>query len=358
MSTRRRVADAVFGAAERGWVPDPLTRAGIRRLARGRLRRVGRGPALDEASLRRGAIAPAPAAANEQHYEVPADFFGLVLGPWRKYSCGLWSEGTRSLADAESAMLCASAESADLRDGQRVLDLGCGWGAFSLFAAERFPNSRFLAVSNSGSQGAFIEKAASQRDLANVEVLTADVNRLELPAEAFDRIVSIEMFEHMGNYEELMRRVGAWLPPGGKLFVHVFCHRAHAYRFSTEGAGDWMAREFFTGGLMPSFDLLPRFAGPLELEERSFYRGTHYQRTAEAWLARLDSRRAEATALFGRTDGPREAAARVERWRLFFLACAETFGLDGGREWGVGHYRFVKPERLGGAEPAGPGASA
>ncbi|MDX1578095.1 MAG: cyclopropane-fatty-acyl-phospholipid synthase family protein [Gemmatimonadota bacterium] len=357
MSGARRLAPLAFEAAERGLVPDGLVRAGVRRLARSRLRAVGAGGGLDEGSLGRGPIAPAPEAANEQHYEVPPEFFGLVLGPWRKYSCGLWPEGAETLEASELAMLRATADMAGIGPGQDILDLGCGWGAFSLFAAGEHPSSRVLGVSNSSSQREHILSEARARGLANLDVRTADVNDLELPDGAFDRIVSVEMFEHMSNYEALLARTRRWLRPDGKLFIHVFCHREHAYRFTTEGAGDWMAREFFTGGLMPSLDLLPRLARGFELEERRFYRGTHYQKTSEAWLDRLDGNRDAVTELFARTYGPDEAPRRVERWRLFFLACAETFGLDEGRQWGVAHYRFsrgdTEPAEAGRMEEAG-----
>lgn len=342
MSAARGLARLAFGAAERGLVPDPVLRFGARALAHRRLRSLRGAPRIDEATLRRGLIAPAPAAANRQHYEVPAEFYGLVLGAARKYSCALWRPEVRTLDAAELAMLDHTARMAGIGPGQDVLDLGCGWGAFSLFAAERFPGSRFLAVSNSVSQRVFIEREADARGLGNLEVLTADVNGLQLPPGRFDRIVSVEMFEHMSNYAELMRRITRWLTPGGRLFVHVFCHRRHAYRFSTDGAGDWMGREFFTGGLMPSFDLLPRFAGDLALEETRWWSGRHYRKTAEAWLARLDARREEVRRVLADLHGP-EADRHVERWRLFFIGCAETFGLRGGSEWGIGHYRFVRP---------------
>jgi cyclopropane-fatty-acyl-phospholipid synthase len=282
----------------------------VRVLASSRLRSVESAPVLDLDSLRRGPIAPAPDEANEQHYEVPPEFFGLVLGPWRKYSCGYWPAGIETLAASEVEMLRATADMAQVADGQRILDLGCGWGAFSLYAAGRFPDA----------------------------CLT-------------DRIVSVEMFEHMSNYEALLERVSRWLAPGGKLFIHVFCHHEHAYRFSTAGAGDWMGREFFTGGLMPSFDLLPRLVeegrAGLRLEGERFFAGTHYQRTAEAWLRQLVLHRDAVRGVFAETYGADQADRWIERWRLFFLACAETFGYRAGQEWGVGHYRFVKPPETG-----------
>ena len=344
MGLKDVTAAGAFALAERGLVADSLTRAGIRMLVRGRLRSLERDEPLDEGTLRTGPIAPAPAEANEQHYEVPAAFFELVLGPWRKYSSGYWPAGDTTFEESEVAMLDLSAGRAGISEGLDVLDLGCGWGSFSLYAAQRFPSSRFTAVSHSSSQRAFIEAEASRLGVDNLEVVTRDVNDLEFDRGVFDRVVSIEMFEHMSNYELLMRRVAGWIRPGGSLFLHVFCHRERPYRFETEGAGNWMAREFFTGGMMPSRDLLPRFAGPLELESDWYIDGTHYGRTSEAWLSRLDANRPEIRRIFASTYGEEAADRWVERWRLFFLACAETFAYDDGSEWGVAHHLFRKAE--------------
>jgi cyclopropane-fatty-acyl-phospholipid synthase len=320
---------------ESGLVPEPVLRAGIRAICALRLREQ-RGAdelALVE-QLRASDIAIATHAANAQHYEVPPAFFARVLGPHLKYSCCYWPAGTRDLAAAEAAMLDLTIERAALADGQRVLDLGCGWGALALAVATRHPNSRITAVSNSHAQRAYITDEARRRGLANLEVLTADVRTLELPAGTFDRVVSVEMFEHMRNYEQLLRRIARWLAPGGTLFVHVFAHRHHAYAFEDGGRTDWMAREFFTGGLMPSARLLHHFQADLRIADEWHLDGTHYARTAEAWHANLLAHRRELAALLG-------SRARVERWRVFFLACAELFGYRGGREWIVAHYRFV-----------------
>jgi cyclopropane-fatty-acyl-phospholipid synthase len=328
-----------------GRVPEPVLRAGIRamcalRLYQERRRPPGYRDALI-AELRRSEIAIAPEAANAQHYEVPAAFFARVLGPHLKYSCAYWpaeaeteaETGVGALGAAEAAMLALTAARAGLADGQAVLDLGCGWGALTLWAAARFPRSRFTAISNSRSQRDHIAEQARRRGLSNVAVRTADIRGLELPAGAFDRVVSIEMFEHMRNYPALLRRIAGWLAPGGALFVHVFAHRRHAYPFEDAGASDWMAREFFTGGLMPSVDLLHEFQDDLAIADQWWLDGTHYARTAEAWYGNLMVHREEAAALLG-------SRTRVERWRVFFLACAELFGFRGGREWGVAHYRF------------------
>ena len=249
------------------------------------------------------------------------------------HSAGYWPAGVGDLAAAEAAMLELYAERARLADGQRVLDLGCGWGAFALWAAARYPASAITAVSNSHAQRAFITAAAAARGLGNLAVRTADVRTLELPAASFDRVVCIEMFEHMRNYDRLLARIARWLAPGGALFVHVFAHRRHAYPFEDGGASDWMAREFFTGGIMPSVQLLRHFQRELRITDEWQLAGTHYARTAEAWYANLMAQRAALEALVGRR--------RFQRWRVFFLACAELFGYAGGREWLVAHYRFA-----------------
>ena len=329
--------------AERGWVPEPIVRAGIRRLIRVRLASESRrSPDPDVALTRfidamaRSELAPVPHLANLQHYEVPAAFFEAVLGRHLKYSCALWAPGVVTLDAAEAAMLDLTCRRAGLEDGQRILELGCGWGSLSLWVAERSPGARVTAVSNSASQGAFISARAAARGLRNLEVVTADMNRFE-PQGRFDRVVSVEMFEHMRNWPALLGRIGGWLEPDGRLFVHVFAHRRYAYPFEVDGDGDWMARHFFTGGIMPAHDLLARVPSPFEVEARWFVDGTHYKRTAEAWLARLDGRRARAEAALATALPAGEAALQVRRWRLFFLACAELFGFADGREWGVSH---------------------
>jgi cyclopropane-fatty-acyl-phospholipid synthase len=334
--------------AEHGLVPDPLLRAGIRHLLRERLVQEARNHTDREAALRAfvarmatDELAPSPQAANRQHYEVPTELFQLVLGRHLKYSSGLWEPGTSTLDDAEAAMLALTCTRADLRDGQRVLELGCGWGSLSLWMAARYPRSRIVAVSNSRTQGAYIRARAEERGLDNLEVRTADMN-VFTPGEGarFDRIVSVEMFEHLRNWPELFRRVGGWLAPDGRVFVHVFAHRRFAYPFEVDGDNDWMARHFFTGGIMPAHDLAGRIPGPLEVEESWLVPGTHYARTAEAWVERLDAHRAEAAAVLRRDLPPREARRQLERWRLFFLACAELFAYRGGEEWVVSHHRL------------------
>jgi cyclopropane-fatty-acyl-phospholipid synthase len=325
---------------ESGWVPEPMLRAGIRAVCALRLRQEQRrAPGYQQAliaELRESDIAIETAAANAQHYEVPAAFFQWVLGPHLKYSSCYWPAGVDTLGAAEIAMLGLTAERAGLADGQAVLDLGCGWGSFTLWAAARFPHSTFTAISNSRSQRDHVTAEARARGLANVTVRAADVRTLELPAGIFDRVVSIEMFEHMRNYQALLRRIAGWLRPGGALFVHVFAHRRHAYLFEDTGASDWMAREFFTGGIMPSARLLHHFQDDLRIADEWQLDGTHYARTAEAWYENLMTHRAELEDLLG---GP----AKLQRWRVFFLACAELFGYRAGREWLVAHYRFQAP---------------
>ncbi len=335
--------------AEKGWVPDTLIRFGIRRLCEERLKdeknllqQSGQGFRQERfENLRSSPIAVDTDAANEQHYEVPADFYRFVLGRHLKYSACWWDDATQTLDDAEQAMLEVYAERAELQDGQRVLDLGCGWGSFSLWAAPRFPNSRFTAVSNSASQREFIEESARQRGIDNLEVITCDVNRLSFD-EPFDRIVSVEMLEHVRNYDALFGRIRSWLADDGKLFVHIFCHRDLVYPFETDGDKNWMGRYFFTGGLMPSIDTFSQVQNHLKIEAEWPVNGQHYEKTAEAWLDNLDQNREMVEAVFARTYGDEEAKLWIQRWRMFFMACAELFGYRDGNEWLVCHYRFTR----------------
>ncbi len=343
-------AFSLIDLAERGWLPDALLRLGMRRLCAQRLREET-GSDLESAwvrfqsllqQLRTSPIAIETDAANAQHYELPPRFFELCLGRRLKYSSCYWDESTPDLDAAEERMLALYCERAQLADDQDILELGCGWGSLSLWMAERFPRARITAVSNSRPQREFIEEQCAKRGLGNLRVLTQDANRLELDPGQFDRVVSIEMFEHMRNYEVLLARIASWLHPGGRLFVHIFCHRELMYPFETEGDDNWMGRYFFTGGLMPAADALLHFQRDLALEEQWRLSGTHYEKTANAWLANQDAHRDEALAVLTRTYGEREARRWNQRWRMFWMACAELFGYDHGREWIVGHYRFAK----------------
>lgn len=333
--------------AERGLVPDYIVRLAIRRIIRGRLADEYRGgeaarrarvETLLEA-LSESVLALATKTANEQHYEVPTEFFRLVLGQHMKYSACLHDSTNIDLDVAEAAMLALYADRAELKDGQDVLDLGCGWGSFTLWAAARYPGSRFTAVSNSASQRQFIEAAALERGLINIEVITCDVIDLGFPEGRFDRVVSIEMFEHMRNYEVLLARIAGWLTRDGCLFVHIFCHRETAYPYETEGDDNWMAQHFFTGGLMPAIDTLAHFDHHLKIESQWRVPGHHYQRTARAWLDRLDAHRMRARAVLEPTYGT-DVDLWLNRWRMFFMACEELFGYRGGEEWLVAHYRL------------------
>ncbi len=335
--------------AEAARFPDPLLRLGIRHLVKQRLKeeRLDDPEAQSERyqrlvlELRGSRIALDTDLANQQHYEVPAGFYSAVLGRHLKYSGCYWEKGAQDLDTAEDHMLGLYAERAQLVDGQDVLDLGCGWGSFTLWAAERFPASSFTAVSNSASQRVFIEAQAERRGLTNVQVVTADVNDLALDQQ-FDRVVSVEMFEHVRNYALLLNRISGWLKDEGKLFVHIFCHRNLMYPFETEGEGNWMARHFFTSGLMPSADTLLYFQDDLHIERRWNVSGTNYQRTARAWLDNLDARRDEAGAALQGVYEQGEVPLWIQRWRMFFMACEELFGYRRGREWLVCHYLFGK----------------
>jgi len=332
-----------IGLAERQILPDKAVRAGIRQVLGQRLR--SERSRNDEQARRRldafveemraAPIAVATAAANTQHYELPAEFFETVLGPDLKYSSCLWPDGVDDLAEAERRMLALSVERAGISDGMEVLDLGCGWGSMSMWIARHFPNCRILAVSNSRSQARFIRERCHQLGIEGVEVMTADMNEFSTDRR-FDRVVSVEMFEHMRNWGRLFERVASWLRPRGRFFLHVFCHREYAYLYTDNGRTDWMARNFFTGGIMPSEDLARRLNTHLEVEEQWRVSGLHYSRTLEAWLDAMDANREWLMPVFRSTYGD-DAGRWFARWRMFFMACSELFRYRGGDEWFVTH---------------------
>ncbi|MDA0330041.1 MAG: cyclopropane-fatty-acyl-phospholipid synthase [Gemmatimonadetes bacterium] len=331
------IASTAIALAERGLVPLPGLRLGIRSLLKQRLRGSASEMSVEAFAkvLAKSPIALDTDKANEQHYELPPEFFSLVLGAHLKYSGAYWPQGTTSLDAAELRMLELSCKRAKLEDGQDILELGCGWGSLTLYMAHMYPNSRITAVSNSAPQRRYIEARAPN----NVTVVTADMNHFA-PEQTFDRIVSVEMFEHMRNYEELLGRIRSWLRPEGRLFVHVFCHKEHAYPFEVEGEDNWMGRYFFTGGIMPSFGLLRHFDQDMAVEEHWPVDGSHYSKTARAWRKNLEDRRPEVMEVLRATYG-HQADTWYHRWRLFFLSCEELFGYDDGKEWLVGHYRFA-----------------
>jgi cyclopropane-fatty-acyl-phospholipid synthase len=336
---------------EKNLLPDWLIRIGIRRLLAQRIREeTSSTPAAQAArlaayvaDLRTRPIAEDTRAANEQHYEVPTPFYQFCLGRRLKYSGCLYPVGTETLDQAEEAMLALYAERARLTDGQAILELGCGWGSFSLYLAEKFPHSQITGVSNSKTQKEFIDGQARERGLTNLQIITCDMNVFVPPAVQYDRVVSIEMFEHMKNYQRLLANVARALKPGGLLFVHIFTHHRFAYHFVARDDTDWMARYFFTGGQMPSHDLLMHFQDDLKLVADWKVNGSHYQKTAEHWLQNMDRHKAEIMPLFARTYGPEQAVKWWVYWRVFYMSCAELWGYRKGQEWLVSHYLFQKP---------------
>lgn len=329
--------------AERGFINDPIVRVGIRKLLAERLETISKdtreaGDWIRDLESR--PVAENTGAANKQHYEIPPEYFETVLGPGLKYSSGYWDGAATGLEQAEATMLRLTVERAQIADGQRILDLGCGWGALALSMARNFPASEIVAVSNSRPQGAYIERIRDNEQLPNLTVLTRDINTFT-PDRPFDRIVSVEMFEHVRNHRELLRRVHQWLRPGGKLFVHIFAHRSQAYLYEARDSKDWMSKHFFTGGIMPSAELLPAAAENFTEEERWHINGLHYSKTLETWLYNHDHHREAILEIFRRCYGGKDARLWYQRWRLFYMACSELFRFREGAEWGVLHYRFA-----------------
>ena len=340
----------LINLAEKGFLPDLLIRLGIKRLCGQRLSETNTLglEALENSHqqwidlLTESPVAIVPEKANEQHYEVPPKFFELVLGANLKYSSGYWSKEVFSLDESELEMLKITCERAGLVDGQDILELGCGWGSLTCFMAQKFPNSKITAVSNSKDQRNFIQQKNDKLNLQNIKVVTADMNDFSTD-EKFDRVISIEMFEHMRNYDELLKRIDGWLKQNGKLFVHIFSHKEVAYPFEDRGDGDWLAREFFSGGQMPSHRLLMSFPDRMKIEKDWRVSGTHYEKTSLAWLRKMDTNKIEVLELFKTTYGEKDASEWFQRWRIFFMSCEVLFGFNEGSEWGVSHYLFEKP---------------
>jgi len=350
------IIKALIEWMERGWIPESATRAGIKRLCQKRLKSLQEAGAIS-AELSSGEIvnetvaemvskaltspiAPVPEKANEQHYEVPASFYDLVLGPRRKYSCCFFESEESTLEEAEEASLKMSCDHAEIKDGMDILELGCGWGSLTLWMAVQYPNSNITAVSNSNSQRlSILEKAKALGVSGRIDVITCDMNDFEISMD-FDRVVSIEMFEHMRNYDRLLNKISDWLKPDGKLFVHIFTHKDFAYEFETDGASNWMGRYFFTGGVMPSEDLLTHFNKDLQVVNTWTWNGEHYRKTCAAWRNLMEARKQEVMRVLGDTYGSINSNRWFQRWKMFFMAGEELFGFENGRQWQVNHYLF------------------
>jgi cyclopropane-fatty-acyl-phospholipid synthase len=349
---RRSAATGLVAAAEHGRLPDRVIRAGIDLRLRAKLAHEGRGGPEEAGERKRALLADRAAGpvtthtadANQQHYEVPPAFFQEILGPRLRYSCCYWPAAVTELADAEEAALGQTVDRARLANGDRILELGAGWGSLSLFMAERFPDSSITTVSNSRTQKHHIDTEAARRGLTNLTVVTADVGSFEpagFDTAPFDRVVSVEMFEHVRNHRELLRRISTWLRPGGTCFIHVFAHHRHAWHFDVDAESDWMARQFFAGGTMPSADLLLREQRDLTIEDHWWLDGHHYAKTLQAWLDLLDADPEGCRAALSTGTDPTPVEVQLSRWRLFLLASIGTWAYAGGAEFGVGHYLFT-----------------
>ena len=334
--------------AEKGIIPDYFIRQGIVRNCENRLNnenvsnteKVSTKKQSWIQQMKESPIALVPEKANEQHYEVPPAFFENVLGKHLKYSSGYWPDGVNSLDESEESMLELSFERAQLVDGDSILELGCGWGSLTCYMASKLPNSKITAVSNSKDQKEHILNRCKNQGLDNIEVITADMNDFGTESK-YDRVVSIEMFEHMRNYKKLLSKISSWLHDDGKLFIHIFTHQSVVYPFENQGEADWMAREFFSGGMMPSHDLLLHFQDDLIIDDVWSMSGTHYEKTSLAWVNKMDANKDSIMKIFSKTYGD-DAKLWFQRWRIFFMSCEKLFGYNNGSEWGVSHYRFSK----------------
>jgi cyclopropane-fatty-acyl-phospholipid synthase len=347
------LSNFALNLAEKGKLPDSLIRKGIQQLVEKRLEEISANNCEQGAKtlsdfiahMNTSDIAPLPALANAQHYEVPEEFFFYCLGSNRKYSSCFWMPDTKDLDDAEVLALSQTCEHADIKDGQQILELGCGWGSLSMWIAARYPNAQITGVSNSNSQREYITQMAKSLSITNLTIITADMNVFEAPS-SYDRIVSVEMFEHMRNWQTLYSKVATWLKPQGKFFKHIFVHRNTPYAFEVQGNDDqnnnWMSQHFFSGGIMPSDDLPAHFQDDLKLINRWRWDGTHYEKTANAWLQNMDANKDAITPILTQTYGAKDAEMWRSRWRMFYMACAELFGYKNGQEWWVGHYLFEK----------------
>jgi cyclopropane-fatty-acyl-phospholipid synthase len=337
------------GLLEKNMIPDSLLRMGIRKLLRQRLREEKKQDTASQQEalmnfievLKKSPIAIHVSDANQQHYEVPTEFYRFCLGSHLKYSSGYWNKGVKSLSTAEKDMLELSCKRAGLEDGQDVLELGCGWGSLSLYMAEKYPRSYFTVISNSKTQKQFIDDKAAEKEINNLDVITADINDFSIEKK-FDRVISVEMFEHMRNYRLLIHKIASFLKPEGKLFVHIFCHIKYAYPFDIKDESDWMSKYFFTGGIMPSDQLLLYFNEDMHVEDHWHVSGLHYSKTAEAWLANMDGHKKEILPLFAKSYGGENAIRWWVYWRIFFMACSELWKFNEGEEWIVSHYLFGK----------------
>lgn len=335
--------------AEKALLPDALIRIGIRQLCSKRLEEIAAydvetAGAMKEqffSSMLQAEIAPLPKLANQQHYEVPASFFEKVLGSNKKYSSCFWQASDQDLTAAEISALTQTCQHAELSDGMDILELGCGWGSLTCFMAKNFPNARITAVSNSHSQREYILGRLKQLQLNNVEIITADMNQFDIEKK-FDRVVSVEMFEHMRNYQILYGKVSQWLKAKGKFFKHIFCHRSFPYAFVPTSDDDWMSQFFFSGGFMPSDDTPLRFQDNLKIQQQWRWSGVHYAKTARAWLENMDQHWSEIAPVFAACYGQENVQLWRQRWRIFFMACEELFGYRDGQEWWVTHYLFEK----------------